>query len=299
MQPEVSTPAELLSAFCISSKGTASPQQNILTRVTSIQYVEKPGKEVLPLLFTALLPQPCANQPYSTLAGGITHINVGQAEIPFDVHLELLCDCSPYFDTLYNNRTVDKNTTKKPISFPDDDPAVFAELVSWMYRGELSPNLPSIFFLFQLWVLAAELRIQDLQDLTFSHCKQKVTPGAVFGNETVNYVYNNTLPGSPLRHLVVDIWAQNGTRERFSCHREKLPRAFLEDFCAAMIERDGLPEQYATSAQMGHRDVKTPSSRLRSSASPSPRVMTPVSVASNVDSKGDITLGMNQLGLNT
>lgn len=127
---------------------------------------------------------------------------MGQDQTPFDVHLELLCDCSPYFDTLYKNRTVDKNTTKDPISFPDDDPAVFAERVSWMYRGELSPDLPSIIFLIQLWVLAGELRIQDLQDLTLSHCKQKIPPGAVFGNETVNYVYNNTLPGSPLRHLV-------------------------------------------------------------------------------------------------
>lgn len=63
-------------------------------------------------------------------------------------------------------------------------------------------------------------------------------------------------------------------------------------------KRVGLPEQ-ATSAQMGNRDIKTPLSRLRSSASPSPRVMTPVSMESDADSKGSITKGMNRMGLNT
>ena len=115
-----------------------------------------------------------------------------------------------------------------------------------------------------------------------------------------------------LRHLVIEIWAQNGTKKRFSSHREKLPRAFLEDFRAAMLGGDDLAEQrvdllqkgddvpeQATSAQMGNREIITPSSRLRSSASPSPRVMTPVSMSSNPDSKGDITQGMDRMGLNT
>ena len=115
-----------------------------------------------------------------------------------------------------------------------------------------------------------------------------------------------------LRHLVIEIWAQNGTKKRFSSHREKLPRAFLEDFLAALLGGDDLAEQrvdllqkgddvpeQAASAQMGNREIITPSSRLRSSASPSPRVMTPVSMSSNPDSKGDITQGMDRMGLNT
>ena len=45
MQPEVSTVAELLSAFCISCRETASSQQNILTRVHNFNMPRPLGKK--------------------------------------------------------------------------------------------------------------------------------------------------------------------------------------------------------------------------------------------------------------
>lgn len=93
----------------------------------------------------------------------MVHINVGVNQTPFDAHVELLCGCSPYFDTVLKDRT-ERPIAEDPICFPDDDPDVFAELLGWMYSGDISADLPSragSLFLLQLWVLAGKLKIPD------------------------------------------------------------------------------------------------------------------------------------------
>ncbi|KAF7169362.1 hypothetical protein CNMCM5623_002125 [Aspergillus felis] len=174
------------------------------------------------------------------LSAGMVHINVGVNETPFDVHVELLCGCSPYFDTLFKDRT-EKPIAEDPICFPDDDPDVFAELLGWMYYGDTSADLPSragSLFLLQLWVLAGKLKISRLQNHVIHILKTMIDrkPGGIFGSDKVNYVYAHTLPHSPLRLLVVDNWAQNGTKSRLLTRKENFPRPFLEDLCCALVE---------------------------------------------------------------
>jgi hypothetical protein len=63
----------------------------------------------------------------SNLAGGILNLTVGPSETPFDVHLELLCDCSPYFNPHLSERFDD--TFIKELAFPEDDPEAFADFI--------------------------------------------------------------------------------------------------------------------------------------------------------------------------
>ncbi|KAI2971504.1 hypothetical protein CBS147323_2886 [Aspergillus niger] len=177
------------------------------------------------------------------LSAGMVHINVGADETPFDVHVELLCSCSPYFDSIYGDRT--KNPIPSdPVCFPDEDPVVFAELLAWMYYGDIPIDLPSrtsIHFLLQLWILAGTFEIARLQNQVIHLCRTEIAkvPGRTFSSDDIDFVYSHTLPQSPLRLLLVDNWARNATQEHFTSCQKNLPYPFLEELCRAFIERKG------------------------------------------------------------
>ncbi|KAE8371695.1 hypothetical protein BDV26DRAFT_121266 [Aspergillus bertholletiae] len=268
-----------------------------------------------------------------TLTAGIARINVGVDDTPFDVHIELLCDHSPYFDALYEERTK-KSIADCAISFPDDDPDAFSVLVSWMYRGDITVDLSraNMLFGFKLWVLAGKFSMAELQNTVMAFCKARIdaSNGALFCELAIDYVYSNTLPKSPLRLLVVDTWVQNATQSRF-LRRKDLRREFLEDFCCALIEwkegktkavdltdttshyfidtsplkdnggeilvRGDISEimQPATPEQMQNRKVKRPSSRIcKISPAPClPAAMTPTSTDTGNDPSDSITSDMS------
>ncbi|KAL3492452.1 hypothetical protein BJX62DRAFT_236271 [Aspergillus germanicus] len=177
-----------------------------------------------------------------TLSAGIARINVGPDETPFDVHLELLCDSSPYFNNLYGDRT-DSAISEVPITLPDVDPDVFAEAISWMYRGKLSSDLSTrdrgMAFCFELWVLAEKFEIPALQNQAIGICKARIDNSAATSlpsTQTIEYVYSNTKPGSPPRRLLLDVWSRRGTTPKFSDRKTGLPRAFIEDLCEALLD---------------------------------------------------------------
>ncbi|KAL5341992.1 hypothetical protein BJX70DRAFT_357511 [Aspergillus crustosus] len=176
-----------------------------------------------------------------TLSAGIARINVGPDETPFDVHLELLCDSSPYFNTLYKDRT-DSAISDVPITLPDADPDVFAEAISWMYRGQLSADLATrdcgMNFCFELWVLAEKFEMPSLQNQAVGIYKMRVDNSPLTSlpsTQTIEYVYSHTKPASPPRHLLVDVWLRRGTLPKFSDRKTGIPRAFLEDLCERLL----------------------------------------------------------------
>ncbi|GKZ35405.1 hypothetical protein AbraIFM66950_006035 [Aspergillus brasiliensis] len=266
------------------------------------------------------------------LSAGMVHFNVGAKETPFDVHVELLCKCSPYFDSLFGNRT-EKPISNDPICFPEEDPDVFAELLAWMYYGDTPADLPSrtgISFLLQLWILAGKFEIARLQNHVIHLCRLEIDKkrGETFSYDNINYVYAHTWPKSPLRLLLVDNWAEYATQQEvFKNHPKCLPHPFLEELCCALIERRGSPniargeayfaERYnidpaplkdnnqrsgnpnlpktATPEQLKNRNVKRPSSRLHKASHTSPlRATTPNSVEES-DSKSEVSSQMGHL----
>ncbi|RAL06794.1 BTB/POZ domain-containing protein [Aspergillus homomorphus CBS 101889] len=230
-------------------------------------------------------------------------------EIPFDAHLELLCDCSPYFDSLYSDRT-ENPIPSDSVCFPDDDPDVFAELLG-------------------------KLEICGLQNHVIQLCRAELDkkPGGIFDCDKIDYVYTHTLPESPLRLLLVDNWVQNANQARFESRQARLPRIFLQDLCCALIERKestnraegdtdsaeryyvkpsppraihgklppqdrDYPEtvQTATLEQLKNRKFKCPSSRVNRSPMPSPpHVMPPIAMEKENDPKSELARRLNHL----
>ncbi|KAL3452084.1 hypothetical protein BJX65DRAFT_205283 [Aspergillus insuetus] len=126
----------------------------------------------------------------SNLAGGILNLTVGPSETPFDVHLELLCDCSPYFNSRLSERFDD--TFIKELHFPEEDPEAFADFIRWAYTGTLDISLHKgnnnysaigngntssgakpdlILHLFRVWTLADKFIVPQLTELAMARCE--------------------------------------------------------------------------------------------------------------------------------
>ncbi|KAL3436392.1 hypothetical protein BDV09DRAFT_50467 [Aspergillus tetrazonus] len=187
---------------------------------------------------------------YRTLSGGIVNLTVGASETPFDVHIELLCDRSSYFDNLLENPYTE--LTPRELVFPNDVPEVFADFVSWAYCGRISSagmarNSYRSLHLFQLWTLAERFRVPELQDIAFANCKEffDSMPDTVISSEAVQHAYSHSIPGSTIRQLAVDIWAARASDSRILRSRVDLPSQFIEDLSAV---RPGTQELFASEA---------------------------------------------------
>ncbi|OJJ68869.1 hypothetical protein ASPBRDRAFT_132287 [Aspergillus brasiliensis CBS 101740] len=254
----------------------------------------------------------------------MVQINVGANETPFDVHVELLCSCSPYFNSLFGNRT-EEPIPSDPICFRDEDPDVFAELLAWVYYGDTPADLPSragIPFLLQLWILAGKYEIPRLQNQVIHLCRAAMdkNPSETLSHDNINYVYAHTLPESPLRLLLIDNWAREATQEDVMSRPKSLPYPFLEDLCRALIERKGntnhaegeayYAERYninhspldnnqvhsnpnlpktATREQLKKRNMKRPSSRLHKASHTSPLGAMAPNIVEENDSKSEVS----------
>lgn len=162
-------------------------------------------------------------------------IDVGESNTPFDVHLELLCTCSSYFDNKFSSRC-DEAVAEPFLCFPDDDPQVFAQVILWMYRGDSSvEELQSkeLDFLVRFWILAGKLEMKDLQKLVMGICEKR---SEHMSQDTVKYIYSHTLPESQMRRLAVDIGVRSTTPDDFEKEKGEFSRPFLEDLCAELIK---------------------------------------------------------------
>ncbi|OCL07583.1 hypothetical protein AOQ84DRAFT_276959, partial [Glonium stellatum] len=136
-------------------------------------------------------------------------VNIGPNEVPFDAHIELLCSsCSPFFDNALNGRFIEGETKIVPLS--NDDPDVFAKFLSWPYRDKIfkTNNNPGWLGLSKLWILTDELGVPTLQNEVIVMFLAKFKTTGRKGNIHLNaleYVYERSLPDSPVRCMLVDI----------------------------------------------------------------------------------------------
>ena len=132
----------------------------------------------------------------------IIELVVGQKPKRYQIHENILCADSPYFQRCVLSAEIEESTSKN-IKLPDVDSAMFEEIVGWMYDKTLNTyakiaeaeNLPGFI---RFYTRADKLEIEVLQNKVQAKIKgwldmEKVTPALL-----------EIVPDGPLKTLVID-----------------------------------------------------------------------------------------------
>lgn len=148
---------------------------------------------------------------------------VGKTENPFYVHMEMICNESPFFRSAFMGAGHFEETAQKSMKLPEDDPETIDRVVQWIYfkiypferktaRKRDSKAHSALMQLARLYVAADKYGIIALKNDVISQLfniagLRKTNPE----DDMVQYVYSNTTTGSKLRRLMVDwhIWFLN------------------------------------------------------------------------------------------
>lgn len=121
------------------------------------------------------------------------------------------------------------------IRLEDFNPTAFATFVQWMYYGTYNPQWevpgpPVGDHHIDVWILGDKLEVPALQDLAMSQIfSQYETNHRPLTTSTVLRVCAKTATNAPLRHLLLDLLAQNFTsQERVKGTLEKWDIALQE-----------------------------------------------------------------------
>ena len=98
---------------------------------------------------------------------------VGEAEVPFHVHMDILCRASPVFKSAFMGEFAE--ASERSMTLPDDDPDAFESLVQWIYfkkykvdpaavRDSVEKTQELYMNLVDTYVLADKYNVLDLKN---------------------------------------------------------------------------------------------------------------------------------------
>ncbi|KAL8887254.1 MAG: hypothetical protein Q9192_006353 [Flavoplaca navasiana] len=149
---------------------------------------------------------PTAPGPYMGFSDEVVTILVGPEKAPFRIHKGLLCSKSEYFRAAFKGSS--KESTENNIHLTDDSPEIFQFYAALIYTEKPAASWDqeqlSMDVCCRLYVLADKLGSEDIQnvvmDLIHKRCADDYFD--ITDADTVNYVFDNTLPGSCLRAIL-------------------------------------------------------------------------------------------------
>ena len=144
------------------------------------------------------------------LADEVVTILVGPEETPFRIHKGLLCSKSEYFRAAFEGSF--RESTDKRIHLRDDDSKIFQFYAALIYIENAIFSWSEDFDLdvcCHLYVLADRLGSEGIQNIVIDiiHTHPDPEYSVDLNAEIINYVYENTMPGSFLRDILVDFAA--------------------------------------------------------------------------------------------
>jgi hypothetical protein len=189
-----------------------------------------------------------------------------------------VCHHSPVLAAAFNSNFMEGET--QTYRLEDINPSVFRLLVQWFYRQRLyvfeqediecpdDKNDPEIekllaaqdLDLVQLWVVADKLLIRPLQNAVIAvledFWEQPYARRARRPTSWIQYVYDHTSVGSPLRDFAVDVCAYNVTPEGFAKAPDDFPKEVLLDMAIVLSKamEDFAPKDDDDAARIGDTD---------------------------------------------
>ncbi len=141
----------------------------------------------------------------------VVNVLVGAGHSKFVVHKDLLTSKSEFFRAALTGDW--EESKSQEVQLPEDDPAAFEMFAHWLYFTELNfgKNDGAFISLSKAWLLGDKLqaiafKIAVINELVSSLDKIRIQ----MNGKTINNIYSRTLPGAPLRRLMVDVFIWEG-----------------------------------------------------------------------------------------
>ncbi|KAL8669248.1 MAG: hypothetical protein Q9168_006148 [Polycauliona sp. 1 TL-2023] len=188
---------------------------------------------------------PSVPGPFMGLTDEVVAVLVGPEKTPFYIHKGLLCSKSAFFRAAFEGSF--REASEKQIYLEEENPEVFQHYAAWIY----SPQLESfggatmtgldMDGYCRLYLLAEKLSTDALQNMALD--KISINGIVQFATiSTIQHVYENTLPESRLRKLLVDLQSY---QYFLTPNDVNLPAEFLHQVATVCINR--LPRRLTTS----------------------------------------------------
>ncbi|EGP88769.1 uncharacterized protein MYCGRDRAFT_38100, partial [Zymoseptoria tritici IPO323] len=167
--------------------------------------------------------------------GDLVQIDVGPKNnrSTFRVHKNVLCHYSGYFTGALNGKFIEATT--KRIDLAAEDPGIFTIFVYWLYRGCIPPPGEGLDYttLCKLWVFGDARSVPLLQNAAMALLIRRAATTRSAPSNSVDYIYSNTMPGSPLRRVLIDLVKKVAGRKILPSAKE-WPKDALLDLAEAV-----------------------------------------------------------------
>ncbi|THY77887.1 hypothetical protein D6C95_09884 [Aureobasidium pullulans] len=144
--------------------------------------------------------------PPGTCFKGIVTVEVGPDKTAFKIHKDLLVFYSDYFRGAFNGSF--QEAVEGKLSLPDECVDVFNAFNTFIYTRQFcsegdSSTVDSA-LLCRLWVFGDKYLAPSVQNGAIDLLTHKSYKEKKICTTDLHYIYDNTLPGSPLRKIVLD-----------------------------------------------------------------------------------------------
>ncbi|KAI4095499.1 MAG: hypothetical protein L6R37_007069 [Teloschistes peruensis] len=191
---------------------------------------------------------PAQKPLHELLSSTLVDIYVGEENSHYPLHEKLLCHHSPFFSSIFYNKS-NKASRTKEFGLPELDDNVFALFVGWLYsrairspeeEKDIGPLLDLYFLAAKLDIAALETEIVELVR-AFYHTNETYP-----GLRRVQYVYANTEADNVMREMMV------GSVARFLTLSDSIP----EHWAKALKKNGQLSVDIIRSIQQWHLEAR-------------------------------------------
>jgi hypothetical protein len=151
------------------------------------------------------------------------------------IHKDLLCTHSPFFRAALNGSFVEAHL--QTIALPSIDPKVFDHVILFLYQNRLEEyahwfkdDKPKYFELLEVYCVADQLDIEGLRNAVVERVAELAEGTNSVPTPTDTWIlYEGVRENSPLRKLVLDLFAFKKTDNLIHTHPDEWHPSFLRD----------------------------------------------------------------------
>ncbi|KAL9611629.1 MAG: hypothetical protein Q9167_003744 [Letrouitia subvulpina] len=190
----------------------------------------------------------------------------GSAET-FTIHKELICHYSPFFKAALTGSWSEAESGI--VNLPSDSTDVFAVFEEWLYSQTLQledTQENNVIFLMELHVFGDKVAVPEFQNAAMNalrFAKLNTQKTGLFKVSEIEYAYQHTSAGSPLRQFITDIYVWEANMLVFTDNFaiDSYPMAFVVDVIKGYVtqfprpKKSSIPKPYV--AALEHYMVPT------------------------------------------